>query len=43
MTNAEKFILKEKGAKDAIIALLKIFDGKSYEFANAVLNTAKNS
>ena len=41
MTNAEKFILKEAGAKDAVVALLKIFDGKSYQFANAALNTAK--
>ena len=42
MTNTEKFILKEKDAKEAVTALLKIFDGKSYKFANAALNTAKN-
>ena len=41
MTSTEKFILKEAGAKDAVVALLKIFDGKSYQFANAALNTAK--
>ena len=41
MTNAEKFILKEAGAKEAVVSLLKIFDGKSYQFANAALNTAK--
>ena len=42
MTNTEKFILKEKDAKSTVIALLKLFDGKSYKFANAALNTAKN-
>ena len=41
MTNTEKFILNDKGAKDAVVALLKIFDGKNYQFANAALNTAK--
>ena len=41
MTNTEKFILKESGAKEAVTALLKIFDGKSYQFANATLNAAK--
>ena len=41
MTSTEKFILQESGAKEAVIALLKIFDGKSYQFANAALNTAK--
>ena len=30
MTNTEKFILKESGAKETVIALLKLFDGKSY-------------
>lgn len=42
MTNAEKFILKEKDAKETVTALLKLFDGKGYKFANAALNTAKN-
>ena len=41
MTNTEKFILKESGAKETVIALLKLFDGKSYQFANSVLNVAK--
>lgn len=41
MTNAEKFILKEKNAKETVVALLTLFDGKSYQFANAALNTAK--
>ena len=41
MTNAEKFILKETGGKEAVTALLKIFDGKSYKFANSALNAAK--
>ena len=41
MTNAEKFILKEKGAKEAIEMLLALFDGKSYKFANSALNAAK--
>ena len=41
MTNAEKFILKEKDAKETVIALLSLFNGKNYKFANAALNTAK--
>lgn len=41
MTNAEKFILKEKEAKETVIALLSLFNGKSYKFANSALNTAK--
>ena len=41
MTNMEKFILKESGAKETVIALLKLFDGKSYQFANSALNVAK--
>ena len=41
MTNTEKFILQESGAKEAVVALLKIFDGKSYQFANSALNAAK--
>ena len=41
MTNTEKFILKESGAIEAVVALLKIFDGKNYQFANAALNSAK--
>ena len=42
MTTTEKFLTKENGAKDSVIAVLKIFDGKSYKFANATLNTVKN-
>ena len=41
MTNVEKFILKEKGAKEAVEMLLALFDGKSYKFANSALNAAK--
>lgn len=41
MTSTEKFILKEEGAREAVVALLKVFDGKSYKFANTALNTAK--
>ena len=41
MTNSEKFILKEQGAKGAVISVLKIFDGRSYDFANSALNIAK--
>ena len=41
MTNTEKFILKEKDAKETVIALLSLFNGKSYKFANAALNIAK--
>ena len=41
MTNAEKFILKESGAKETVIALLSLFNGKSYKFANSALNAAK--
>ena len=41
MTNTEKFILKEKGAKEAVEMLLALFDGKSYKFANSALNVAK--
>jgi len=41
MTNLEKFILKEKDAKEIVVELLRLFDGKSYKFANAALNTAK--
>ena len=41
MTNSEKFLLKEKDAKEIVTALVKLFDGKSYKFANAALNAAK--
>ena len=41
MTNAEKFILKEKGAKETVRALVTLFHGKSYKFANSALNAAK--
>lgn len=41
MTTTEKFLLKESGAKETVTALLKIFDGKSYQFANSALNVAK--
>ena len=41
MTNAEKFILKEKEAKETVIALLSLFNGRSYKFANSALNAAK--
>ena len=41
MTNVEKLILKEKGAREAIEMLLALFDGKSYKFANSALNAAK--
>lgn len=42
MTNAEKFILKEKDAKETVRALVSLFNGKSYKFANSALNAAKN-
>ena len=42
MTNTEKFVLKEDGAKETVTAILKLFDGKSYKFANAALNAAKS-
>ncbi len=42
MTNTEKFILKEDGAKETVTAILKLFDGKSYKFSNAALNAAKS-
>ena len=41
MTNTEKFILKESGAKETVTEILKVFNGKSYKFANAALNAAK--
>ena len=41
MTNTEKFILKEKEAKKTVIALLSLFNGRSYKFANSALNAAK--
>lgn len=41
MTNTEKFILKENGAKEAVTSLLKVLDGKSYSFADSALKTAK--
>jgi len=41
MTNTEKFLMKEKGAKEAVEMLLALFDGKSYKFANSALNAAK--
>ena len=41
MTNAEKFILKEKEGKETVIALLSLFNGRSYKFANSALNAAK--
>lgn len=41
MTNTEKFILKEKDAKDAVLTILAVLDGKNYKFSNAALNTAK--
>ena len=41
MTNTEKFVLKEKGAKETVEMLLALFDGKSYKFANSALNAAK--
>ena len=41
MTNTEKFILKENGAKETVTEILKVFNGKSYKFANAALNAAK--
>lgn len=41
MTNTEKFILKEKGAKEIVMSIVSVFDGKSYKFANAALNAAK--
>ena len=41
MTNTEKFILKEKGAKEIVMSIISVFDGKSYKFANAALNAAK--
>lgn len=41
MTNSEKFLLKEKDAKEIVTALVKLFDGKSYKFANSALNAAK--
>ena len=41
MTNAEKFILKEKEGKETVIALLSLFDGRSYKFANSALNAVK--
>ena len=41
MTNTEKFILKEKNGKETVIALLSLFNGKNYKFANAALNAAK--
>ena len=42
MTNAEKLILKDEKAKKAVTAILKLFDGKNYKFANAALNAAKS-
>ena len=41
MTNTEKFILKEKDAKDAVLTILTALDGKNYKFANSALNAAK--
>ena len=41
MTNAEKFMLKEKGAKEIVMSIISVFDGKSYKFANSALNAAK--
>ena len=41
MTNTEKFILKEKGAKEIVMSIISVFDGKSYKFANSALNAAK--
>lgn len=41
MTNTEKFILKDTKAKKAVTDILKIFDGESYQFANATLSVAK--
>ena len=41
MTNTEKFILKEKDAKDAVLTILTALDSKNYKFANSALNAAK--
>ncbi len=41
MTTTEKFLVQEKDAKETVTELLKMFDGKSYRFANAALNTVK--
>ena len=41
MTNTEKFILEENGAKETVTEILKILDGKSYSFADSALKTAK--
>mgnify|MGYP003571266274 CR=1 FL=1 len=41
MTNTEKFLLKENGAKEIVMSIISVFDGKSYKFANAALNAAK--
>ncbi len=42
MTTTERFILKENGAKETVRALVSLFNGKSYKFANSALNAAKS-